>query len=108
MKGYLELLENLKILEAERAKISNEGDVLLDCWIAQSKPGGTARTATAHWQLRSREPRFNGKKSKYLKASEVGQYEAAIARGKQLRSLVQQIETLQGRIQKIERTVATA
>lgn len=106
MKGYLKLLESLKVLEGERAKISSEGDVLFDCWIAQSKPGGTARTTTAHWQLRSREPQFNGKKSKYLKASEVGQYEAAIARGKQLNQLSKQIEALRLQVTRLETLIS--
>ncbi|MBD2067354.1 hypothetical protein H6F93_07395 [Leptolyngbya sp. FACHB-671] len=106
MKGYLELLENLKTLEAERAKIGSEGDVLFDCWIAQSKPGGTARTNATHWQLRSRKAQFDGRKSKYLKAFEVGQYEAAIARGKQLKELKRQSETLQKRIIKVEAMIA--
>ncbi|MBD2058119.1 hypothetical protein H6F88_19230 [Oculatella sp. FACHB-28] len=106
MKAYLELLENLKTLEAERVKISGEGDVLFDCWIAQSKPGGTARTNTAHWQLRSRKAQFNGRKSKYLKASEVGQYEAAIARAEQLKKLNWQIEAVQKRISKVEAVLA--
>jgi hypothetical protein len=106
MDKYLELLENLKALEAERARISREGDVLFDCWLAVSKPGGTAKTTNAHWQLRSRKAQFNGKKSKYIKAAEVGQYEAAIARGKQLKQLDQQIETLRQRIGRIEAAIA--
>ena len=108
MQKYLELLEALKMLEAERTRISHEGDVLLDCWLAQSRPSGTARTNHAHWQLRSRKPQFSGKKSRYVKAAEVGQYAAAIARGQHLKHLARQIETLQRRIGKIETAIATA
>jgi hypothetical protein len=75
---------------------------LLDCWIAQSKPSGTARTEHAHWQLRSRKAQFGGKKSKYLKASEVRQYEEAIARGKELKRLEREIGALQQKVEKIE------
>lgn len=107
MSRYLELLEKLKSLEAERSQISSEGDVILDAWLAQSKPSGTARTSKPHWQLRSRKPQFGGKKSKYLKAAEVSQYEAAIARGKQLKELDRQIKTLQQRIEKIELLAAS-
>jgi hypothetical protein len=102
MDKYLELLEKLKAMEAESYRIREEGDVLFDCWMAESKPGGTARSNNAHWQLRSRKAQFGGKKSKYVKASEVGQYEAAIARGKQLKELDRQIEALQKRITKVE------
>ncbi len=106
MTKYLELLESLKTLETEKARISGEGNVLLDCWLSESKPGGTARSQKAHWQLRSRKAQFNGKKSKYIKASDVGLYQAAIARGKQLRQLDQQIEALRQRISKIEVAIA--
>jgi hypothetical protein len=108
MSKYLELLENLKSLEAERARIQAEGDALFDCWIAESKPGGTARTNKAHCQLRSRKPQFDGKKSKYLKVGEIGRYEAAIARGKQLKQLERQIETLSRCLDKIETVILAA
>ena len=106
MNRYSELLKTLEDLEAERTRISGEGDVLLDCWLAESKPGGTARSQKAHWQLRSRKAQFNGKKSKYVRAADVEQYEAAIARGKQLRQLDRQIEALHQRIVKIEAVIA--
>jgi hypothetical protein len=108
MDKYLEVLENLKALEAESSRIKQEGDVLFDCWLAESKPGGTARSSKAHWQLRSRKAQFGGKKSKYVKASEVGQYEAAIARGKQVKQLAQKTEALQKRIRKIEALIEIA
>lgn len=106
MTNYLELLESLKSLENLRAKIGSEGEVLFDCWLAASVPGGTARTDKAYLQLRSRKAQFDGRKSKYVRASEVGRYEAAIARGKQLKQLTQQIETLQKRLEKIERAIS--
>ena len=106
MNQYIELLEHLKTLQAEKARVSNEGTVLVDCWIAISKPGGTARSTNAHWQLRSRKPQFAGKKSKYLKAAEIGEYEAAIARGKQLKQLNKQIESLSQRISRVEKIIA--
>lgn len=105
---YFKLLETLKNLEAERVRISNEGDVLFSCWLAPSKPGGTARTSNAHWQLRSRQPQFNGKKSKYIKASEVGQYEAAITRGKGLRQIDKEIELLHKRVNKINQLITAS
>lgn len=106
MDKYLALLESLKALETEKARINGEGTVLFDCWLAASKPGGTAKTDKAHWQLRSRKPQFTGKKSKYLKVAEIGQYEAVIARGKQLKQLDRQIEALRQRIGKVEAAIA--
>ncbi|MEP0925359.1 hypothetical protein [Leptolyngbya sp. ST-U4] len=107
MTRYFALLKNLEALEAERNRISNEGDILFDCWLAPSKPGGTARTGKAHWQLRSRKAQSAGKKSKYIKASEVGQYEAAIDRGKTLRQLDKKIELLRKRIEQIDAIIAS-
>jgi len=106
MNSYMELLARLQDLEMERNRIRNEGDVLVDCWLAQSRPSGTARTNHAHWQLRSRKPQFGGKKSKYVKTAEVGHYEAAIARGKQLKHLDRQIEALRKQSSKIEALIA--
>lgn len=106
MNGYQALLEKIASLQSQQAEIRAQGYVLLDCWIAQSKPSGTARTDNAHWQLRSRKAQFSGKKSKYLKASEVGQYEEAIARGKELKRLEREIGALQQKLEKIERLSA--
>lgn len=90
------------MLELEKTRISNEDDILFDCWLAQSKPAGTAKTNHAHWQLRSRKPQFGGKKSKYVKVADVGQYEAAIARGKQLKQLNQKITRFQQLLNQLE------
>ncbi|MBD2067286.1 hypothetical protein H6F93_07055 [Leptolyngbya sp. FACHB-671] len=103
MNGYQALLEKIASLQLQQFKIREQGNVLLDCWISQSKPSGTARSDNVHWQLRSRKAQFGGKKSKYLKASEVGQYEEAIARGKELNRLEREMETLRQKIEKIER-----
>jgi len=66
-----------------------------------------ARTKNLYWQVRSRNPIFDGKKSKYLKASEVAEYEAASARGKRIRALGKKIEKLQQHISKVEAMLAT-
>jgi hypothetical protein len=101
------LKQELATLQAERMRISGEGEVLLDCWVAQSGAGGTARTKKHYWQVRSRNPIFDGKKSKYLKAHEVAEYEAAIARGKRIKALSKEIQKLQQRISKVEALLAT-
>lgn len=102
MNPFTAMLENLENLKAEKRQLEDQGAVLFECWIAESKPGGTARTKKAHYQLRSRQPQFGGKKSKYLKLDEVGEYRAAITRGKAIRQLEKQIEVLQKRIEQVE------
>jgi hypothetical protein len=106
MSKLQDLQQELATLKAERTRISTEGEVLLDCWVAQSSAGGTARTGKRYWQVRSRNPIFDGKKSKYLKASEVAEYEAAIARGKRIKALGKEIEKLQQRLSKVEALLA--
>ncbi|MEP0873776.1 hypothetical protein NDA01_29125 [Trichocoleus desertorum AS-A10] len=81
--------------------------MLVDCWVAHSAAGGPARTENLYWQVRSRNPIFDGKKSRYLKAFEVAEYEAAIARGKRIKALGKEIEKLQQRISKVEALLAT-
>ena len=102
-----DLQQELATLQTERTRISSEGEVLLDCWVAQSWAGGTARTQKRYWQVRSRNPIFDGEKSKYLKANEVAEYETAIARGKRIKALGKDIEKLQQRISKVEALLAT-
>ncbi|MBD1999243.1 hypothetical protein H6G00_21955 [Leptolyngbya sp. FACHB-541] len=102
MNAHQTLLEKIASLQSQQFKIREQGDVLLDCWIAQSKPSGTARTDNSHWQLRSRKPQFGGRKSKYLKPSEVGQFEEAIARGKELKRLEREIGALRQKVERVE------
>lgn len=96
------LRQTLQDLKEQRDRLQDQGLVLFDCWIGASKPGGTARKARIHYQLRSRTARFDGKKSRYLKRSEVGEYQAAIARGKAIKRLDRQIEILQNRLAQVE------
>ncbi|MBD1864813.1 MULTISPECIES: hypothetical protein [Trichocoleus] len=70
MTKLQDLQQELTTLQTERTKISLEsGEMLVDCWVAQTAAGGTARTGKRYWQVKSRNPIFDGKKSKYLKAS---------------------------------------
>jgi hypothetical protein len=82
-------------LKAQQQALQAQGPALFDCWIAESKPGGTAINASRHFQLRSRKPQFNGKKSRYLRTADVGEYRAAIALGKEIKSLNKQITLLE-------------
>lgn len=49
---------------------------------------------------------FDGKKSRYLKATEVVEYESAIARGKRIKALDKEIGKLRQRITKLEALLA--
>jgi hypothetical protein len=98
MDNYPTLVSALDQLKAQRQVLQAQGPALFDCWIAESKPGGTAINARRHFQLRSRKPQFNGKKSRYLRAAELGEYRAAIARGRASIQLGKQILKLEQRI----------
>lgn len=75
------------------------------CWLVQVKPGGTARTNAKYWQVRSRQPIFDGKTLKHLKPEEVEDYRAAIERGRALKQLDRQIEKLQQKIAQLIPTI---
>jgi hypothetical protein len=102
MLAHQRLLDQLTTLQAQQAEVRAQGIALFDCWIAQSKPAGTARTDNHHWQLRSRIAQFNGKKSRYLKRGEVAQYRAAIARGQKLKHIEQEIRSLRQQLARID------
>jgi hypothetical protein len=98
MSSSKKLQATLDDLNAQRAKIVGEGWFLQHCWLVQVKPGGTAHTDAKYWQVRSRQPLFNGKTLKHLKAEEVEDYRAAIARGRQITQIDRQIAKLQQRL----------
>lgn len=98
----LEKLQSaLNALNTQRAQITGAGWWLQHCWLVQVKPGGTARTNTKYWQVRSRQPIFAGKTLKHLKPDEVEDYRAAIERGRQLQQLDRQIAKLQQRLSQL-------
>ena len=91
----------LDALNTKRSAISGEGWYLQHCWLVQVKPGGNARTDRKYWQVRSRQPMFDGKTLKHLKSDEVENYRVAIARGRQLKQIDRQIEKLQLRLEQL-------
>jgi hypothetical protein len=93
------LQSDLDALNIQRAQVVGTGWSLQHCWLVQVKPGGTAHTDCKYWQVRSRQPIFNDKTLKHLKADEVEDYRAAIERGRQLKQIDRQIEKLQQRLQ---------
>ena len=91
----------LDALNTKRSQIAGEGWYLQHCWLVQVKPGGNARTDRKYWQVRSRQPMFDGKTLKHLKPDEVEDYRVAIARGRQLKQIDRQIEKLQQQLKKL-------
>lgn len=94
----------LEVLIKQRAQILEAGWLLQHCWLTQSQPGGTARTNRKYWQVRSRQPMFNGKTVKHLKTDEVEEYKAAIERGRKLRQVERQIAKLQRKLAQLTAT----
>ncbi|OLP17262.1 hypothetical protein BST81_15700 [Leptolyngbya sp. 'hensonii'] len=88
-----ELKTELATLEQELAEIYREGRVLMDCWIAQAKPGSHKNK---YPRLKSRKPIFNGKKTEYLSIQGPALEEAmaAIERGRRVKKLQKRIREL--------------
>lgn len=99
-----ELLLALDALTTQRAQVAGAGWFLQHCWLVQVKPGGTARTNCKYWQVRSRQPIFDGKRLRHLKPDEVEAYRAAIDRGRQLQQIDRQIEKLHQQLQQLTPT----
>lgn len=87
-------------LQAEVARISGEGRVLMDCWIAQAKPGSKKNK---YPRLKSRKPIFDGKKTEYLsiQGDAIAEAQAAIERGRRVKKLNKGIKTIQERLDKL-------
>ena len=84
---------NITALKNQKCRLEEEG-YLLDCWIGKYRPGGTAKGNNVYYQLRSRKPLGNGKKSKHLKTEELPHFRRLIANGRQLRRIERQLKKL--------------
>ncbi|KYC41720.1 hypothetical protein WA1_16935 [Scytonema hofmannii PCC 7110] len=104
MSTLKKLQSTLEALNTERAQVAGAGWFLQHCWLVQVKPGGTARTNCKYWQVRSRQPMFDGKTLKHLKPNEVEDYRVAIQRGRQLKHIDRQIEKLQQQLAQLTLT----
>ena len=104
MYAVEKLQSALDALNTRRTQIAGEGWYLQHCWLVQVKPGGNARTDRKYWQVRSRQPMFEGKTLKHLKPDEVEDYRAAIARGRQLKQIDRQIKKLQQQFEQLTTT----
>lgn len=96
--NYLELKARLTDLEAEITAVRAEGEILTDARIDSSKPGGTTVRGQPSTQYRLR---IKGQKARYLKASEVAETRAAIARGKRLKQLERQRQRVQVKLDRL-------
>lgn len=98
--------QTLKAMQAKhQAEISRIQSQLyyLDAWIDTSKPGGNARgSPSPQYRLRSRQPIFNGRKSRYLRPAEVAEVRVAITRGRSLQKHTHTLERIEAEIQQIE------
>ena len=88
-RSRLELEQERDKLETRIRAIQAEGEVLTGLRLEKSAAGGTAgrgvQGAVKYARLRSRSGSFpDGSKSRYVPIAEIAQYEAAIARGKEL------------------------
>ena len=86
-------------LEARIREIQSAGEVLTGLRLEKSGAGGTAgrgcQGVVKYARLRSRSGTFpDGSKSRYVPISEIPQYEAAIARGKEFERLKRRLGKL--------------
>lgn len=84
---------HLTHLKRQKRLIEEEG-FLLNCWISQYQPGGTAKGHQKYYHLRSRSPLPHGKKSQHLKSDEVAHYQKLIANGRALKKIERQLQKL--------------
>jgi hypothetical protein len=95
---YRDLKAKLADLAVELAAIRAEGKILVDARIDSSIPGGSTVRGQPSTQYRLR---VKGQKSRYLKAAEVPEFRAAIARGKRLRKLECEQHRTQEQLQRL-------
>jgi hypothetical protein len=88
-------------LEARIREIKAE-PYFQDAWVGQCRSGGNARGRIAtQYQLRSRQAIFEGKKSCYLKATELEEARTAVRRGRELKSLERRLRQVNAQITEI-------
>lgn len=100
-----EALENrLDRLQALKSELESRG-ALQGCWIAQYRPAGTARfsqqTSTEYWQVRSREPIFDGRKTKHLNGQSLSTYRERVERGRELDKVEREIKKVEAKLARL-------
>ncbi|HEY9628074.1 MAG TPA: DNA N-6-adenine-methyltransferase [Coleofasciculaceae cyanobacterium] len=106
MMKYQILKAKLTELEAEISRVRTV-EHYRDAWVGECRPAGSARgQVSKQYQLRSRQAIFNGKKSRYLKASEVAKAKAAVEWGRKLAQLEREVEQVRSQITRAERVAS--
>ena len=102
------LRQQLQHIENQIQALHDSGEVFpfARFWVSASTPGAKPGEVPHRKQfhIRSRQPVFNGKKSRYLKATEVGDIRAQIARRRSLDLLIKQREAVRKEIETIRKT----
>lgn len=107
MATLSELELQLEELETRIGEVKKSGNALFDCRIDSSRPGGAGHSGNVQHRLRYSQPQANGKKMQYLSQGEnVGEYRAAIARGKALKKLEKQRQSVVNQIDRLKTKIA--
>jgi hypothetical protein len=111
MNSLPELKAQLATLETQAAAIRGSGDCLQGLRLEKAAAGGTASEKSIsnykYGRLRAGKGKLlsNGQKSQYVALAELGNVEAAIARGRELSKVEKEIKKVQS---KCDRIAATA
>lgn len=111
MHSYQSLRDEIASLEVRHAEIRSQGDVLQDSWIERTAAGGAARGVGndlgRYATLRSRKIELQpGRKSKYIPIAQVAKYEAALARGRELKQVEKRLKELRDRLSQVEQLLS--
>lgn len=99
--NYTDLKKEQIELEARIREIKAES-YFQNAWVGQCRSGGNARGSIAtQYQLRSRQAIFGGKKSRYLKATELEEARTAVHRGRELKNLERRLKQVNAQITEI-------
>lgn len=107
MATLSELKLQLEELETRIEEVKESGNALFDCRIDSSRPGGAGHSGNVQYRLRYSSAQSDGKKTRYLSQHEnIAEYRDAIARGKQLRKLEKQRESVTQKIDTLRAKIA--
>lgn len=106
------LQAKLNALLSEAMEIRESGECLQGVRLESAAAGGTAsgksQTNCKYGRLRSGKGKLlpNGSKSQYVPLAELGEVEAAIARGKELTKIEREIKKVTAQLDQLARTAA--
>ena len=112
MNSLPELKAQLATLEASATEIRESGECLQGVRLERAAAGGTAsgksQGAYKYGRLRAGKGKLlpNGSKSQYVPLAELGNVEAAIARGKELTKVQREIGKVTAKLARLQATAA--